>query len=350
MSAGRLAAALLCLCLLLSPAARAETRLYTFPYDDVPQALLEATMRVADEGPVTVVMTFAGDCTLGADAQNRAGRNTFPRVIAREGYAYPFANLRAVFDADDMTVVNLEGVLSDSEAGRVKKKFNFRGESAYAAILTLGGVECVSLANNHILDYGPRGKADTTAALDAAGIAYFDDSIVTVLEKDGVFIGFTGSAFAPDRARFREQVAALRALGCAAVVHAMHAGAEYAPVSRGQINAAAFLAENGASLIVGHHPHIVQEIGTVSGVPVAFSLGNCVFGGNVDPRDYDAALLRVEMTFSNGALTDTRLRAIPIRVSGSGSRNDFQPALLTGADAERVLAKMGLTGEGQDQQ
>ena len=339
-------AVVLALCLFVGRAS-AVTRVYTFSCKDVPTALIDSAMLVT-EGDVDVTLSFAGDCTLGGEPGKRSNRNSFASVVARKGYDYPFANLKPLFDADDLTLVNLECVLSDSTEGRVDKKFNFIGKPDYTEILTRGGVDCVTLANNHALDFGERGKQDTTAALEAASVAWVDDETVTVLEKDGVRVGFAGSAFSPSKAVWLRQLEALQSVGCAAIVHIMHNGEEYADRLTGRQTAwAEFVAANGASLIVGHHPHVVQGVRLYGGVPAAFSLGNCVFGGNTDPADYDACVLTARLCFRDGALTDETLTLHPIRVSGTKNRNDYQPALLTGDDAARVLQKMQRTSDAE---
>ena len=325
---------------LLADTASAETSLYSFPFDEPPAALTGTGMAVLD-GETTVRLTFGGDCTLGGET---AGARRFSTVMEQEGYAYPFANLLPLFAADDLTLVNLEGVLSDRHHRRVPKQYNFLGESQYAQILSLGGVEGVTLANNHALDYGAAGKRDTQDALTAEGIGWCDADRVLVLDKDGVRVGVTGSGQSLNRNRWLEQAEALRALGCVAIVHMMHMGREYADtLTAGQRSAAAFFAENGVTLVVGSHPHVAQGVGVYGRTAVAFSLGNCVFGGNTDPEDYDACVLSVSLRFEDGALADTQITLWPIRVSTDTARNDYQPALLAGEDAQRVLDKMQAT-------
>ena len=122
-------------------------------------AVLLAGLPAVHGGPAsaekTIVITFAGDCTLGSEEETRADADSFDSVIAREGYAYPFTQFASLFRSDDWTVVNCEGVLSDSKAGENKgKRYRFRGPSAFAEILALASVESVCLANNHTGDYG----------------------------------------------------------------------------------------------------------------------------------------------------------------------------------------------------
>ncbi|NLI20275.1 MAG: CapA family protein [Clostridiales bacterium] len=327
--------------LMLAGSARAETRLYAFPWDEPPEALSDTAMAVL-EGERTVTLTFAGDCTLGGETGGSAKR--FAYTAESQGYGYPLINLRPLFSADDLTLVNLEGVLSDRTLIKTDKEFNFKGKPAYADILALGGVEAVTLANNHALDYGAAGLEDTRAALTAAGLAWCDEAHVLVLDADGVRVGVTASVMGLDRKLFLRQAATLRELGCATIVHVMHMGVEYADtLTAAQVSTARFLAEQGVALVVGHHPHVAQGLAVIDRTTVAYSLGNCVFGGNTDPRDYDACVLSAAFHFLDGALTDTQATVWPIRVSGDTRRNDYQPVLLSGEDAARVMDKMQTT-------
>ena len=301
-------------------------------------------------GPVqeftgAVRITFLGDCTLGGEEKTRNAARGFNRVIEQNGFGYPFRNLTALTAADDLTVANLEGVLSDRDLPKVKKTYNFKGTTAYTEILKAGSVECVTLANNHSHDYDAAGYADTKAALDAAGVAYFGTDCPAVWKnEDGLMIGFLGvsGSLSGNRAKdYARRAESLRSAGCAAVITVMHAGTEYASAPdsyQEQIVSRAL--DCGSDLIIGHHPHVVQGYEIRSGVPVVYSLGNCVFGGNTNPRDRDALAVRAELAFYEGELEKITLRFYPLSVSGTPGRNDYSPVLLEGADAERVLEKM----------
>lgn len=321
----------------------AGTRLYVFQAE-APPAELSATANAVAPEKTLISLTFAGDCTLGGETSSQASKHSFRSRVRENGMAYPFAGLKALFAADDFTIVNLEGVLSDSAEDKVKKQYNFIGEPAYTAVLTEGSVECVNLANNHSGDYGSRGRADTVNALNAAGVGWFDEDTLCVLEKDGVRVGLTATLFtlgAEKREKLDRQMEILRELGCAAIVHTMHAGEEYAPTAgAGQKKIAEAAVALGASLVVGHHPHVAQGAELTEGVPVVYSLGNCCFGGNFNPRDYDAVLLGAELRFREGALSELTWTLHPISQSADRRRNSFQPVLLSGGEAGRVMKKI----------
>ena len=324
-----------------APGAQASGSWMTFTTDSVPENL----GFLVQEYTGTVRVTFLGDCTLGGEEKSGKYVRGFDQTIGRNGYAWPFRNLTALTAEDDLTVANLEGVLSDGDLKKEEKTYNFRGAAAYTEILKEGSVECVTLANNHSRDYGTAGYRDTVKALQEAGVAWFGtDSMAVWRNEEGLMIGFLGVAGSLSGSRYKEhqkQAELLKSLGCSAVVTVMHAGEEYVPEPGDyQKQIVSRTIGCGADLVVGHHPHIVQGFGIISGVPVAYSLGNCVFGGNINPKDHDALVLRADLAFEEGELTGITLRFYPISVSGEADFNDYSPVFLSGADAERVLQKM----------
>ena len=130
-------------------------------------------------------------------------------------------------------------------------------------------------------------------------------------------------------------------MGCAAVITVMHTGTEYDYQPDGyQKQVVSRALSCGTDLIIGHHPHVVQGYEVRDGVPVVYSLGNCVFGGNTNPRDHDALAVQADLFFEDGVLAGITLRFYPISVSGEEGYNDYSPVLLSGEDAARVLEKM----------
>ena len=338
----RLTTVLLALFLCPPLSAGASGVWYSFPEDDVPQ---DDIGFLVQEYTGTVTITFLGDCTLGGEEKTRTAANGFFKTVEREGYGWPFRNLLPLTGTDDLTVANLEGVLSDRDLPKVKKKYNFIGPTAYTEILREGSVECVSIANNHSHDYDTAGYKDTQAALAGAGIAFFGtDSVAVWKNEEGLLIGFLGvsGSLSGNRAvSYRKKAELLKNLGCSAVITVMHAGTEYQSAPDGYQTQIVNIAVNsGSDLIIGHHPHIVQGFSVVEGVPVVYSLGNCSFGGNGNPRDYDALVVRAELNFEDGELASETLRFYPISLSGDSRRNNYSPVFLKGDDAARVLKKM----------
>ena len=305
-----------------------------------------------DQYSGTVTMTFLGDYTLGGEEKTARSSVGFARRVEENGMGFPLAGLKSLTETDDLTVANLEVVLTDRKLKKEKKKYNFKGPTAYTEILTLGGVECVTIANNHTHDYGDEGYADTKQALDAAGIAWFAAETPVIWRSDeGLMIGFLGVNYSLTGNRYKRyaaQAERLRELGCAAVITVMHAGTEYSyrPPDAYQEQIVSRAAECGSDLIIGHHPHVLQGLAVERGVPVVYSLGNCSFGGTTYAKDPDALIVRAEMTFREGETAGTDLTFYPISITSDSHYNNYAPRLLTGGEAERVLQKMKeTTGE-----
>ena len=130
----------------------------------------------------TITISAAGDVTLGNHQEQDYSYSFRQAYDQAEDEGYFFENVRDIFKADDMTIVNLEGPLTTSEHMREGQTYCIKGDPAYAHLLTLGDIEAVSFANNHRLDYGEQGSRDTVAALEQEGIVYAYDKNVGIYE------------------------------------------------------------------------------------------------------------------------------------------------------------------------
>ena len=311
--------------------------------------LMMACMTAGALAEKRVTLTFAGDVTLGSEERLWKEESSLVRCQAREGDAYFLERVRPLFAQDDVTVVNLEGVLSDSSEGENRDKtYRFRGPSAFARILTAGSVEMVSLANNHTMDYGARGYADTQAALDGEGVAHFGGREVCFFEKDGVRLAFVGCSYTTltreERAWTMAEIARLkREEGVGAVICTYHGGQEYGDArTRKQQDFAKDAIAAGADLVIMHHAHVVQGMSVFDNRSVCYSLGNFCFGGNCRVRAMESLVVVAELTFSDdGVYLGQQLTLYPAHVSGTEPDNNFQPLLVTDeADVRRVMRRV----------
>ena len=290
--------------------------------------------------PQEITITFGGDCTLAGDVNKNNTR--FQSFVEEYGYDYFLANLKPIFEADDLTIVNLEGPLTTSDDKRGGRQFNFRGDPGNAQILSAASVEAVHMANNHARDFQEEGYEDTLAAVEAVGIVPYGYAQTQVMEVKGVKIGLIGlTEWDYEPSEVREMVAQLRE-ECDILVATFHWGEElrYTSTSTQRKFAEAAI-EAGADVVVGHHPHVVSGVAEYEGVPVVFSVGNLCFGGNIRPTDMDAMLFQVHFTVDHtGAILKDDFTVIPIRVSGNSKENDYQPYVAEGDEAERILEKI----------
>lgn len=293
----------------------------------------------------TVTVTLAGDCTLGGTESAHRQAGGFVRTVLRQGMAYPFSGLLPLFSEDDLSLVNLEGVLSDSAEGRnTKKAFAFRGPSSFAEILSLGSVEAVNLSNNHFDDYGAPGREATLRALGGEGVAYAGSGWMCVYRTANVKIGLMGMGGSLTEAKSKqaaEQISLLRKAGCDLVIASLHAGREYeAQHNASQETAARFLIDAGADAVAGHHPHVPQGIEFYQDRYIFYSLGNCVFGGNHAPARTEAIAARLVFTLRGKRMEGLQVELYPLRYTGSRAGNSFRPVLLSGTEGETALDRV----------
>lgn len=296
----------------------------------------------------TIAMTFVGDCTLGCDIGWFKDERAFPNVIEQEGADYPFALVRDLFAQDDLTVVNLEGVLADTDEGRrAGRKYNFRGSTAYAQILRDASVELATLGNNHAYDFGQPGIASTKAALTGAGVGYTINDEPYIYEKNGVRIGvlsYNSNVYEDNLKQLPEIIRALREdQGCAAVVLCLHAGVEYDEKhSSGQRRYAERAISAGVDLVIGHHPHVLQGLDVYQNRNIVYSLGNFCFGGNrrIHSEQVQTMAVRVEMAFEDGVYSGQRLTVFPAINTGTLDRNNYQPYLAEGEQAQEIMQQL----------
>ncbi|MCB6200904.1 CapA family protein [Extibacter muris] len=292
----------------------------------------------------TITVSSVGDCTLGTDVNFNPDTSLNAYYNAR-GADYFFQNVRPILEADDLTIVNMEGTLTTQEQ-REDKTYAFKGPPEYAAILTGGSVEAANLANNHSRDYGEKSYTDTIAALEDAGIATFGYERADVVDIKGVKVGLTGiyelAEHMEKKQQVKENIAALKEAGAQLIIVNFHWGIEREYVPNDTQKALARLAvDEGADLVIGHHPHVLQGVEKYKGKYIAYSLGNFCFGGNSNPEDKDTMIFQQTFTITkDGVKKDENINMIPCSLSSANGYNDYSPVPLEGSEKERVLNKI----------
>jgi hypothetical protein len=274
---------------------------------------------------VRITMTFGGDCTFGRD-KKFAYRRSFDEMYDLMGPGYFFSGV-SEFYSDDLTMVNFEGTLTNAVRSAAKA-YVFKGRPEYAAILKAGSVDIVTIANNHSMDYFRQGFEDTINNLEpyVHVSGYERMPVVTV---KGVNIGFASNVgWVFNEVQIRDAVESLRAAGADYIVFNYHWGIEGTYRSNATQRAIArYCIDQGADLVVGHHPHVVQETETYKGKQIAYSLGNLVFGGNQNPADKNCLIFRQSFVFdldTRTVVSETH-EAVPYLVSSVAERNDYHP-------------------------
>ncbi|MBR4173108.1 MAG: CapA family protein [Clostridia bacterium] len=296
------------------------------------------------DGTFDIVMHFSGDVLIAEnlDAGRAGGFNEYAN---RESCDYFLKNAIPYFENDDYTVVNLENVLSDralSPATKPLPAYWFKSKTANTGILTASSVECVSIANNHTRDYGAEGLADTISALEGAGIEYGTDSKTVYFEKNGFKTAIICSCMW-NRSwadGIIKRVKEAEAQSDFQIVF-FHGGkeAEHTP-EPWKIDACHALVDNGADIVVGAHPHVLQRTESYSGAKIVYSLGNFCFGGNRSPENR-TALYRLTITVNDADKSFTHSSAIIPFYVYTGGTNNYQPDVIRDAEtAQRVLKYM----------
>jgi poly-gamma-glutamate synthesis protein (capsule biosynthesis protein) len=293
-----------------------------------------------------VVLSAVGDIMLAG-----SGTQTF----SRKGYDYPFAATKYEFQRSDITIGNLEAPLAVSGTEFKEKKFRFRASPKAAASIRNAGISVVSLANNHIMDFGREGLRETLRLLDrqeirhaGAGENLIEARRPALLDIRGRKVAFLSYSLtqplefyaaegrpgtAPGYSRlFLEDVRQAR-LHADYVAVSFHWGTERAKSPKAyQIEAAHRAIDAGADLVIGHHPHVLQGIERYRGGIILYSLGNFAFGSMSRQAD-DSVIARVTL---DGGIREVEL--IPLNVLNSEVR--FQPAPLKGKRGREVISRL----------
>lgn len=294
--------------------------------------------------PITITVSSMGDCTLGTDVNFNFSTSLNAYYNAR-GADYFFQNVRPILEKDDLSIVNMEGTLTTEEQ-RENKTYAFKGDPEYAAILSGSSVEAANLANNHSKDYGEKSYTDTIENLENAGVTTFGYEQVDLLDIKGVKVGLTGiyelAEHMDKQKEVKENIAALKEAGAQLIIVNFHWGAEREYTPNDTQKALAHLAiDEGADLVIGHHPHVLQGVEKYKDKYIAYSLGNFCFGGNSNPQDKDTMIFQQTFTVTKGKVKkDDNINMIPCSISSSSGFNDYCPAPLEGTEKQRVLDKI----------
>ena len=300
----------------------------------------------AISAPVSLTLSVVGDCTLGTD-ETFDYDTSLNAYYENYGADYFLQNVRSIFSADDLTIANFEGTLTDSDE-REDKTFAFKAPASYASILSGSSVEAVNTANNHSHDYGDQGFDDTLAALDDAGIVHFGYDETAVMDIKGIKVGMVGIYELYDHLdreqQLKDNIAKVQADGAQLIVVIFHWGNETETVpDSNQTTLGRMAIDLGADLVCGHHPHVLQGIETYKGKNIVYSLGNFCFGGNSSPSDMDTMIYQQTFTIdADGVKNDNVTNIIPCSISSAAydGYNNYQPTPAEGDEATRILEKI----------
>jgi len=294
-----------------------------------------------------ILMSFAGDCTLGTDSKFSYD-NSFPAMFQKQNkdYSYFFKNVYDIFSKDDYTLVNLENPLTEASTKADKGSgtvFHFKGPKDYVNILTSSSIEGVTIANNHMNDYGSEGLKDTVETLSNAKVDFCGKSYKIEKEIKGtnfLFLGYEGWS---DNKDLKNKISEDIRIGKeknAIIIPYFHWGIEgaYEPYDV-QINLARFSIDEGAHMVLGSHPHVIQSLENYNNKLIVYSFGNFSFGGNFNPSDKRTFILQTKLKTTNGEVESTEFKVIPTSISSVDYKNDYAPTPYTGEKKTNLLQK-----------
>ena len=293
-----------------------------------------------EETAFTIDLSIVGDCML-ATYMGQYYKGSFSWYAANKEPSYFLEKVSGVFQADDFTIANLENVLTDRKLKEIEKQgervFWFKGPASNANILTSGGVEAVSLANNHTGDYGAAGRKDTIAAVEAAGLDYGSNDRTFFLEKNGFKIAVICHGLW-NEGQASQIIARLRKASEMSDYQIVfyHGGKEgiHLP-EEWKMRASRKLVDAGADLVIGNHPHVLQPREVYHGADIVYSLGNFCYGGSRSPENR-TIIYKMLLTVDNGAVVKQESSMIPCYVF-TGGANNWQPAPLTDDAAKQKV-------------
>ncbi len=254
----------------------------------------------------TTTIVFGGDVMLARHVQ----------VLQEQAGSYEAAweQIRSVFSQADIAVINLESPLSDQPPFPTEG-FVFKAKPDNLIALRAAGIDVAHLANNHFDNAGAYGMTYTIDALQEVGIQPVGVGTTTaayaghIVERAGVRIGFVGQGYdvpwnratdtttgiaVIDLEQLQHSIMQLREHGADIVVAMMHAGTEYTHESNQVQKDFAYTAiDAGADIVIGHHPHWIQEIEQYQGKYIFYSLGNLIFDQNWSAKTSQGLVVRV---------------------------------------------------------
>jgi poly-gamma-glutamate capsule biosynthesis protein CapA/YwtB (metallophosphatase superfamily) len=294
-----------------------------------PIEILPTVEILAEPEKTEVSLLFGGDTMLA--------RTIGDKILKLES---PFANVQETFHTYDYVLLNLECVIAQQGKQASGKLYTFRGPVEAAAMMQLAGVDIVSTANNHSMDYGSEAFLQMLELLEINNITQIGGGLdidaaykPLIIDKNGnriALFGFNsiennftdateGKAGSASLRNTLKVVEAIQEIDQSVdlVIPFVHWGTEYQTMhSIEQENLAQLMVDAGADLIVGTHPHVRQDVGEYNGTKIYYSLGNFVFDQMPQRSDSADQADMLEVIIKNRELTSTRL--LPIELDQQG--------------------------------
>jgi poly-gamma-glutamate synthesis protein (capsule biosynthesis protein) len=285
------------------------------------QGVIPVSSKETTEVPGEII--FVGDVMLARNVE---------LLMHAYGSTYPFLNTRAIFGTTSAVIANFEASIPTTHMPTPPSVMRFSVSSSLLGGFSQSGITHVSLANNHALDYGEDAYSNTRIVLEKNGIAPFGHSNVlsttslTYITVGQYTIGIIGihTLFSPPAVSVLKALMAELTTTSDIQIAYVHWGEEYHVIhNASQQKLATQLVALGIDAIIGHHPHVVQDVQVIAGVPVFYSLGNFIFD------QYFSTPVQVGYALSLQLLADS-ISYTFVPVTSLGNRS--QPRLMVGTE------------------
>ena len=281
----------------------------------------------------TIKLSFVGDMMLASNRDKTTSQN-FNGYVNKKEPSYFLKKVKYIFEEDDFTIVNLENVFTDRKLRERSKKSNlafwFKSKTSNIRILTSSSVEGVSIANNHINDYGKTGKSDTIDTVTNANIQYGDADNIMYFKKNNFTVAVIckGLWIESQATEIIELIKEAEKYSDYQIVF-FHGGTEKVHKPENwKRRASKKIIDNGADLVIGAHPHVLQPIEVYNGKEIVYSLGNFCYGGHKNPENR-TIIYQLNLIIDNktNTLLNKESNIIPCYVY-TGKDNNYQPAVI----------------------
>ncbi len=287
--------------------------------DDV-HVMSTDTVHIESPKKKSLKMAFVGDMMLARGVEIK---------MEEEGKIYPFKNLGDLTQGVDILVGNFEGVVTQTHYETPSMQMRFSIKKEYLSLLSEMGFDVLSLANNHSFDYGKESLAYTRSLCEEIGLKCIgspfapDTYSYTVVEHDGIRVGLLAlhTLFADQDTKSLYKALLYLEQNSEVQIAYIHWGDEYKLVhSPTQEKLAHTLIDSGIDAIIGHHPHVVQDVAFYKEKPIFYSLGNFVFDQYFSKDVTEGLVLHTDITedaieFALIGVESTTTRSQPVRMS-----------------------------------
>lgn len=262
------------------------------------------TIAIPFASPQSITLAFVGDISLNREVNWQIAKRNDP--------TFPFLKTADVLKSGDLTIGNLEGPLIEN-CPPVRTGMIFCGNTKNVNGLVFAGFDLVNLANNHINNYENLGFQQTIQTLSNAKIDWFNENQIIYKQINGLklaFLGFDDIVRPIDKAFLAEKINEAKTNADFIAIN-FHWGNEYQKYPNKRQKILAHLAiDNGADLIVGHHPHVLQPVEYYKDKPILYSLGNFVFDQMWSEETRIGAIAKVTIDENRS----TKVELFPVKI------------------------------------